>query len=237
MSLRSKFLAAVAGLALVSAAAQAQAAVVVSGPSATAYATTNIGGARFRALGTSASQEELYVGESDLGVGGNRAQGNVTYTQNGANPFSLEYDADNDTLTGVLKGTSRTYSNFLASLSPGVAGLSFNLLQIAVTDRAVGGLISLSNLKLNNVALSQPTLTNPDNTTNYWAVSGYDFKTDFKLTGDLNLSGAFSTSGEQNKVDILIGNAVPEPGAWALMIGGFGLAGAALRRRRAVATA
>lgn len=28
--------------------------------------------------------------------------------------------------------------------------------------------------------------------------------------------------------------AVPEPAAWALMIGGFSLAGAALRRRRAV---
>jgi hypothetical protein len=28
---------------------------------------------------------------------------------------------------------------------------------------------------------------------------------------------------------------VPEPTTWALMIGGFGLAGAALRRRRAVA--
>jgi hypothetical protein len=27
------------------------------------------------------------------------------------------------------------------------------------------------------------------------------------------------------------GNAVPEPASWALMIGGFGLAGAALRRR------
>ena len=31
------------------------------------------------------------------------------------------------------------------------------------------------------------------------------------------------------------GTAVPEPGAWALMIGGFGLAGATLRRRRALA--
>lgn len=30
---------------------------------------------------------------------------------------------------------------------------------------------------------------------------------------------------------------VPEPGAWALMIGGFGLAGAGLRRRRALAAA
>ena len=33
------------------------------------------------------------------------------------------------------------------------------------------------------------------------------------------------------------GGAVPEPATWALMIGGFGLAGAALRRRRATATA
>ncbi len=33
------------------------------------------------------------------------------------------------------------------------------------------------------------------------------------------------------------GSTAPEPGMWALMIGGFGLAGAALRRRRAVAVA
>ena len=32
-----------------------------------------------------------------------------------------------------------------------------------------------------------------------------------------------------------LGIAVPEPGSWSLMIGGFGLAGAALRRRRAAA--
>lgn len=33
------------------------------------------------------------------------------------------------------------------------------------------------------------------------------------------------------------GPGVPEPTAWALMIGGFGLAGASLRRRRAIAAA
>ena len=35
----------------------------------------------------------------------------------------------------------------------------------------------------------------------------------------------------------LISNPVPEPATWALMIGGFGMAGAALRRRRAAALA
>ena len=34
-----------------------------------------------------------------------------------------------------------------------------------------------------------------------------------------------------------VGGAVPEPASWALMIGGFGLAGAALRRRRTTVTA
>jgi PEP-CTERM motif len=34
-----------------------------------------------------------------------------------------------------------------------------------------------------------------------------------------------------------VGGAVPEPAAWALMIGGFGLAGASLRRRRAMQAA
>ena len=35
---------------------------------------------------------------------------------------------------------------------------------------------------------------------------------------------------------LTIGAAVPEPASWALMIAGFGLAGTALRRRRAIAT-
>ncbi|MDZ4376514.1 MAG: PEPxxWA-CTERM sorting domain-containing protein [Phenylobacterium sp.] len=36
---------------------------------------------------------------------------------------------------------------------------------------------------------------------------------------------------------LLLTGAVPEPGAWALMIMGFGAAGAMVRRRRAVAWA
>jgi len=48
---------------------------------------------------------------------------------------------------------------------------------------------------------------------------------DFGLTGfdDIGLTLADAHS------------AAPEPAAWALMIGGFGLAGAALRRRRSLA--
>ena len=36
-------------------------------------------------------------------------------------------------------------------------------------------------------------------------------------------------------VEAAVGPGIPEPATWALMIGGFGLTGAALRRRRAIA--
>ena len=49
-------------------------------------------------------------------------------------------------------------------------------------------------------------------------------------TGQATLLG---TIGAGNLVDITAG-AVPEPGTWALMIGGFGLVGSAMRRRSAL---
>ncbi|MBL8771099.1 MAG: PEPxxWA-CTERM sorting domain-containing protein [Phenylobacterium sp.] len=63
------------------------------------------------------------------------------------------------------------------------------------------------------------------------------------LTG-LNLTGTSHTiqffQANQgwtfvSEVDFIGTTAVPEPGTWALLIGGFGMAGAALRRRRAAA--
>jgi hypothetical protein len=51
----------------------------------------------------------------------------------------------------------------------------------------------------------------------------------------LNLGGLPSYGNEVTNVSLTGG--VPEPATWSLMIGGFALAGAALRRRRAVAVA
>jgi hypothetical protein len=51
-------------------------------------------------------------------------------------------------------------------------------------------------------------------------------------------SGTDFAGGNDFAIDnIVVSAAVPEPTSWALMIGGFGLAGAALRRRRMIAVA
>lgn len=63
------------------------------------------------------------------------------------------------------------------------------------------------------------------------------------LTGDFTLSGSyvFAWTGSQptgarlaSQIKLLALPAVPEPGTWVLMIGGFGLVGAAMRRRGAL---
>lgn len=55
-------------------------------------------------------------------------------------------------------------------------------------------------------------------------------------TGTLNLY-YWDSNFEDNAGSILASVAVPEPANWAMLIAGFGLVGAAARRRRAVVTA
>ena len=58
----------------------------------------------------------------------------------------------------------------------------------------------------------------------------------FDFAGDNSFSyGPETGFTAQPMIEFLGGGAVPEPATWALMIGGFGLAGAALRRRTLVA--
>ena len=53
------------------------------------------------------------------------------------------------------------------------------------------------------------------------------------------LTEGFAASGGVNSLSRVLGSdrSIPEPSTWALMIAGFGLAGASLRRRRAPASA
>lgn len=52
----------------------------------------------------------------------------------------------------------------------------------------------------------------------------------------VNTGGIYGSNGIL-EVSFSVGNAVPEPATWALMIGGFGMVGVAARRRRTAVTA
>jgi hypothetical protein len=77
------------------------------------------------------------------------------------------------------------------------------------------------------------------------AVRGYAFEIGefgYDLYQGWGYAGAFDLASLRiwTEGELIVGNIaseaapVPEPAAWALMIAGFGLAGAALRRRRTV---
>ena len=72
------------------------------------------------------------------------------------------------------------------------------------------------------------TIVSPDAETN-GEIASFMAVTD---NGSGWATGLISDDGHQS---FLLGGGVPEPATWALMIGGFGLAGASLRRRRALA--
>jgi hypothetical protein len=67
-----------------------------------------------------------------------------------------------------------------------------------------------------------------------WKTDGFTFVGTGQAT-KLTLAAGHGGNGGVFFDDVSVSGAVPEPATWALMIGGFGLAGAALRRRRAVA--
>lgn len=225
--------AAVAAAALTAAPASA---ATLDGASSTSALALSAGGVRYRAFATSAAQEEVYLGRSDLGVGANRVAQNLTWGTR--NDFSFSYDAATDTLSSAINGApALQFANFTGGLSSAFSGVALDLLQIQIRDGAIGaGDISLSDLMLNGVQLTPNTVSAPESQINYWRIGG-DFRQSFTLTGSLNLAGAFGTSTELNRVEFLVGNAVPEPSTWAMMIGGFGIAGAAMRRRAQVKVA
>jgi hypothetical protein len=204
----------------------------VDNPLASSAGGATAGGVRFRSLFTSRTEQEVYLGRHDLGVGGNRAQQHQTWAA--ANSFTLSYDAGSDKLTSIVNGASIDFTNFTGSLTGAVKARPLNRLVISIRDAAATtGTISLTNLALGGTALAPKTLNGVDGAIRYWTVAG-DFRQSFSLTGQMNLAGNFGTSAEANNVQILVGNAVPEPATWAMMISGFGLAGAAMRRRAKV---
>lgn len=192
-------------------------------------------GVRYRAFNRPADQE-VYIG-TNLGSSGGRSSANISYaTLPPANPFSIGYDSAAGLLSTTIGGTTTSWA-----WSPTVA----SDLRIGLYSRSVNSsttaTVTVADLLLNGIPLGGAPLAVSSSTgsvvSGLWSLSGFDFTSDFTLTGSLNLSAAsaFNTSAEGSKMEVYFGNAVPEPSTYAAIGAGAGLVGWRwLRRRRNV---
>jgi hypothetical protein len=150
-------------------------------------------------------------------------------------------------------GVNQAYNTALLTVNSdgptsGVSGAALSATQIA----EIGG---LANIGGNLIATDSPDLSNKLAglqgaiwSIEYPSVDGYAIAaTDSTVQGYLDgyVANAFATKSDApvvaiygaNGQGLLPAGAVPEPASWALMLTGFGLAGAQLRRRKTVGAA
>lgn len=183
---------------------------------------------RFRSLNTGG---ELFVGQSDLGVGGNRVEASFTYLASAA--FTLNYTQ----ATGTIAASYNGGSAISRVVTPGEA---FNALRILMVGPGPdGNYFSLSDLTVNSVAVSGDVVgsTTAPRTFEDFYLSGFGFG-DIALTGTISYFGQIGdTQSEGARVEFALGNVapVPLPAAGWLLLAGLGGLGIAARRRKPVA--
>ena len=163
--------------------------------------------------------------------------------------FGLEFDSSTGTLYGTqFSGGTGFYSlntttgaaNLIANMAHGIGGLSYN----SATNKLVGIEDGAGAFYEINRATGAQTFLGGDG---FVDDSGLAYDADLNVYWDLDYQGNLrrynATTFERTTVlsglgtyDGLAyanggGGAVPEPATWALMIGGFGIAGGSIRRR------
>lgn len=127
--------------------------------------------------------------------------------------------------TGTPPATSGTLVSIALDLLPGVYDLSFDYSGNQRNAAASAFTASIADLAFNSGLLSSSTP---------FAHFAQSFTIGAAGTYHLTFAQAAGPGNEGNILDNVLLTAVPEPASWAMMIVGFGLAGGAMRRRRAM---
>jgi len=221
MSLRTLALSAGLGTAML--AAPASAAIVLT----------------FEGVGNNAGVQGFYNGGTDsqgnsgpnLGVEFNaNSLGLVDADSGGSGNFANEPTPN--TILFFLSGTA--ILNYAAGFDTGFSFFytSSSAATVKVYDglNATGNLIGSINL---NAQHTSNCVGDPSGTFCNWTAGGVAFAGTAK---SIDFGGTTNNTGYDNitfgSERPGTGNPVPEPATWALMIGGFGMAGAVMRRRR-----
>ncbi len=143
---------------------------------------------------------------------------------------------------GEFTTKSNVDGTFVADTTGGALQVLGNSRAYLLTPGPYGHLFSFDILSAGSLLLflSDPLEGGGVQSTSYSLGAGthtIDLTQDFGPAGFYTHGQAFLVAfeGSDFAVDNVVFDAVPEPAAWALMIAGFGLAGAAVRQRRALA--
>lgn len=147
----------------------------------------------------------------------------TNYAVDSVGPSNGTVHLDNWTNTGDVSGWTLTEA--------GGAAFSLSQFDFASGDPALGG--PATGLTLTGMLVGGGTVTQTINllSTNF---TTYSVNANFQNL----LSVTFEATGTNNRaaydnIHVNEAGAVPEPASWAMMLGGFGLTGAAMRRRKA----
>ncbi|MBS0360963.1 MAG: PEPxxWA-CTERM sorting domain-containing protein [Proteobacteria bacterium] len=178
------------------------------------------------AAGASAHAQNLITNGSFESFDAGWADGNFV-TGSGFNGITAQ---DGDLFLGL--GCTQTDCTTSQTVSDN-AGDTLQLSYFHISD---GGTPNDFSALWNGVVIEgSQLLDSPDQRATGWVQ--YTFNVTATGTDTLTFAGRNvpSWDGVDNVSLTSVAPGVPEPASWALMIGGFGLAGAALRRRRAAA--
>lgn len=153
-------------------------------------------GVRYRNFDSSLDNDEVYLGQGDLGDPG-RAEQAITWAPD--QHVMLRYDgagtlttqvADNDPL--VKTGIDESCADFLV---------------MSVVARDADTMTELNGVVLNGHHLGDFNAT--ASAWNDWTVFGLDFAEEFQLDAELLIDGPITSSSESNKVELLVGCDLP----------------------------
>jgi len=154
--------------------------------------------------------------------------------------FSLTYTLDSEAASSV-QGASLTLNGVTRAFPPANLGASMNVnFPISFVGFTYAEQANLGGVLTENSVNASITTSTPAPatvfTTGSWSGTGAGSFL-FSSNGNANPANDFTATGELAVNTLTIARvgditAVPEPATWALMIGGFGLAGASLRKRR-----
>ena len=175
-------------------------------------------GVTYRSFENSTDPQSI-IGLTPLGSS-NQVTGNIVWSKDQRNFFKFTYDPIKGEISTVVFQMDPFYKSsiYTYTIPSGTSKLDLlTMMKISLACGDSGASVALKNVKLNGTRLIpyDDFMVNHPNLPKDWTVKGFDFKNGFVFTGEIVLTGNFSTSTpDASYIAMAVGfkksNAVPD---------------------------